>query len=60
MAKVINLRMARKARDRAAKRQGADENAARYGRTRTERVAEAMDKARARAHLDGTKREQDD
>lgn len=53
MAEVINLRMARKARNRAAARAEADGNAARFGRTK---ALKALEKARAekeRSRLDG-------
>lgn len=53
MAEVINLRAARKARERERTRAKADENAARFGRTK---ALMALEKARieqARALLDG-------
>ena len=43
MAEIINLNRFKKERDRAAKAKNADENRARYGRTKEERDrAEAM------------------
>jgi len=55
--KVINLRAARKnaARD-AARRQG-EENAARFGRSKAQRLAEEDAVARAARHLDQHRRE---
>ena len=53
MAKVINLRQARKTAERAARRTRADENAAKHGRSK---AAKSLDKARAdkaRRDLDG-------
>lgn len=52
MPNVINLRQARKDRLRAARRTAADENAARFGRTRALKMLEAARKAEAEAHLD--------
>ncbi|MEM7547242.1 MAG: DUF4169 family protein [Pseudomonadota bacterium] len=53
--KPINLRQARKARDRAAKRSTADANAALHSRPKADRLAEARDMARATKTLDGHK-----
>ena len=58
MAEIVNLRTARKDRERAKKRAEADENAARFGRTR---ALKALEKARAekdRDHLDAHRREE--
>ncbi|RAP43171.1 DUF4169 domain-containing protein [Rhodovulum viride] len=57
---IVNLRQARKARERAAKKAEADENAARFGRTKGQKAREERDAARARAALDGHKRTPDD
>ncbi|RBO52733.1 DUF4169 domain-containing protein [Rhodovulum sp. BSW8] len=57
---VVNLRQARKARERAAKKAEADENAARFGRTKGQKAREERDAARGRAALDGHKRTPDD
>jgi len=57
MAEIINLRQAKKARDRADKRAAGDENAARSGRSK---ALKALEKARAkkeRAGLDAHKRD---
>lgn len=60
MAEIINLRMARKARARAAAEAQAAENRARHGRTKAEKRATAMEDARRRRGLDGAKLEADD
>ena len=53
MAEIINLRRARKAKDKAAKESQAAENRIRFGRTRAERdVMEAEGKAAVR-HIEG-------
>ncbi len=57
MAEIVNLRAARKAKDRADARAKGDENALKFGRTKAEK---ALDKARAKKltrDLDGAKRE---
>ena len=56
MAGVINLRAAKKARDRAKDRALADANAAKHGRTRAERALEAARAEKAARDLDGVKR----
>ncbi|WOI55094.1 DUF4169 family protein [Palleronia sp. LCG004] len=48
----INLNRARKERDREREKTRADENAIIHGRTKSERMAEAMRSEKARAHLD--------
>lgn len=57
MAEIINLRMAGKARDRAAGVRNADANRAKFGRTKAQRVADAAERARADAVVDGAKLE---
>lgn len=57
MAEVINLRTARKARARAAARAAADENAARFGRTKALKALEQARAEKARAGLDAHRRE---
>ncbi len=57
MAEIINLRSARKARDRAAAARTAEANRAKFGRTRAERDAQAAERARTDAALDGAKRD---
>ena len=49
----ISLAKARKARDRARKAAEADSNAAKFGRTKAQKLREAADKDRARRQLDG-------
>ena len=58
MAEIINLRRARKARDRAASATQADANRAQHGRTGAEKQAQAAASERERRLLDGAKREE--
>lgn len=57
MANLVNLRQAKKARERAEKRAAGDENAARYGRTKDQKEQERSAALKARMHLDAHKRE---
>lgn len=57
MAEIVNLNRFRKDRARAERRAEADANAARHGRSKDQKAREAADAARARAVLDGAKRE---
>ena len=57
MAEIINLRRARKLKAREAAADGATSNRVRFGRTKAERMSEAMENARIAAVLDGAKRE---
>jgi hypothetical protein len=57
MAEIVNLNRARKARAKAEAGKAAEANRAKFGRTKAERDAEAADKARRDALLDGAKRE---
>ena len=57
MAEIVNLRMARKAKDRAAKAAEAEAKRAQHGRTKGERTANALDQERTARLLDGAKRE---
>jgi Domain of unknown function (DUF4169) len=57
MAEIINLRAARKAKDRTEARAKGDENAAKFGRTRAEKDLEKARADKARRDLDGAKRE---
>ena len=59
MADVINLNKARKAKAKAAGRQAAVENRARFGRTGADRALDAARKAKADKALDGAKLEKD-
>ncbi|WP_413877301.1 DUF4169 family protein [Albidovulum sp.] len=58
MAEVVNLRAARKARERAEARAAADENAARFGRTKALKALEKTRAEKARAALDAHRREE--
>jgi hypothetical protein len=55
--KIVNLRAARKAAARDAARRDGDANAAKFGRSKAMRLAEAADAARAARHLDGHRRD---
>lgn len=57
MAEILNLRAARKAKDRAEARAKADRNAAKFGRTKAEKALETARAEKARRDLDGAKRE---
>ena len=57
--KPVNLNKVRKARDRTAAKQKADENAVRFGQTKAERVLEATRATKAAARLDQLKFEDD-
>lgn len=57
MAELINLRAARKAKDRDTARAKGDENAAKFGRTKAEKELERARAEKARRDLDGLKRE---
>ncbi|WP_411975150.1 DUF4169 family protein [Sulfitobacter faviae] len=57
MSQPINLNKARKARDLAARRAQADENALRFGRSKAEKEAARKSAAQAKASLDAHKRE---
>jgi hypothetical protein len=58
--KVVNLRAVRKSAARDAARRKGDENAAKFGRSRLQKLAEAEDQTRARRHLDQHRREEGD
>jgi hypothetical protein len=53
----INLNKARKARAKAEAESRAAENRAKFGRTKTEKAADALREAQRKALLDGAKRE---
>jgi len=57
MAKLINLRMARKAKARANKRAQADENTVKFGLTKGQRAVVKQQNDTARRHLDNTRRD---
>ena len=54
---VVNLRAARKARERDEKRAKGDTNAAKFGRTKAQKAREKTEAERARATLDAHRRE---
>jgi hypothetical protein len=58
--KVVNLRAARKARDRAAKRAAADANAAKHGESRAARTIREAEADRIQRTVDGARREAPD
>ena len=55
MAEVINLRLARKARDRTEKARQADANRAKFGQAKAQRKARTAEAERALRELDGKK-----
>ncbi|WP_448659854.1 DUF4169 family protein [Sphingomonas sp. CJ99] len=55
MGTVVNLRLARKAKARAAAQTTAAANRALHGRTRVERDRDAAEQARRDAELDGAR-----
>nr|WP_167073665.1 DUF4169 family protein [Sphingomonas vulcanisoli] len=57
MAEIVNLRMARKARARAAKEAEAAEKRALHGRSKAVRTLAEAEKARVARELDGKKRD---
>ncbi|MCC6006617.1 MAG: DUF4169 family protein [Rhodobacteraceae bacterium] len=57
MGGAINLRQARKLRDRAKKREQATENAAIHGESKARRALREATAERARAALDGARRD---
>ena len=56
---VVNLRQVRKQRERAARRQKADENRVRHGRTRAERAQAKRESETKAQRLDGHWLDQD-
>ena len=59
MAKIINLRQARKARERAEKKAQADANAVSFGTPKAEVKRLSAERERAERQLDGLRRERD-
>jgi hypothetical protein len=55
--RVVSLSRARKDKARAEKRQQADANAARFGRTKAEKARDAAEAARASDRLDQHRRD---
>lgn len=60
MADVTNLNRFRKQKARAEKRAQGDENAAKFGRTKAQRVLEETQAEQARTRLDAHRREGDE
>ncbi|MEO1160918.1 MAG: DUF4169 family protein [Pseudomonadota bacterium] len=60
MAKVTNLNQFRKAKARADKVRQAEENRARFGRTKADKTLSVTRNDKARSHLDGHKLDKDD
>ena len=56
MSKIVNLRLARKQRNRSAQRAKSAENAAQHGRSAAERRRDEAEAARSKSKLDGHKR----
>lgn len=59
MAKVTNLNKFRKTRARADKARQAEENRAKFGRTKADKTIATTRKTKARSHLDGHKLDKD-
>lgn len=57
MAGVVNLRQARKAKQRKGDRAAADENAARFGRSKAQKAREVARNRSDNAHLDAHRRD---
>jgi hypothetical protein len=57
MAEIVNLRLARKARARAAGKAQAETNRARHGRTKGERRAAEAEAGRLTRAVEGARRE---
>ena len=57
MGEIVSLKLARKQKARAAKEEQAQENRARFGRTKDEKKLEAARDAKAKKDLDAHKRE---
>jgi hypothetical protein len=60
MAEIVNLRMARKARQRTNKERAADEARARHGQGKAEREIARIDAERAERMLAGLRRDATD
>lgn len=58
MAQPVNLNRFRKEKARAAKKARADENAVKFGRSKSEKQADSTAQAKATRQLDGHKREE--
>lgn len=52
---IINFRKAKKSVAKAKKESRAEENRARFGRTKTEKLKDASEKSKLASHVDGHK-----
>lgn len=59
MGEIVNLNRARKARDKAQARRSAEINRTTFGRSRVEREATDRERQKAKAALDGHRRDDD-
>lgn len=59
MAEIVNLRLARKAMQRAKKAAEAEANRMKFGRSGQAKAAHASETQRSKRTLDGAKREKD-
>ena len=57
MAEIVNLRRARKDKERRARDAEADANRRRFGRTKAEKALDRDEQGRARREIDGKKLE---
>lgn len=57
MGEIVNLRQARKAKKRREDERQADENRARFGQTKSQRLSRTADRIDAQRKLDAHKRE---
>ena len=60
MAEIVNLRRARKDKDRRARDAEADANRRRFGRTKAEKAQDRAEATRAIRDIDGKKLERDE
>jgi hypothetical protein len=60
MAEIINLRLVRKARKRSQGEQAAQENRAKFGRTKGEKARDQLEATRLAQQIEGAKRDETD
>jgi hypothetical protein len=60
MGEIINLRQARKQRDRAKREAAAEENRVRFGRSKSDKIKQSAEILLARRRLEANKRETPD
>lgn len=60
MPEVVNLRQARKRRDKAAQEQAAQENRIRFGRTKAAKAGDAAERSRQGRTVDGARLDDDE